>query len=783
MTYAYPIIINDKIEAILAIDFSTKEIKKSLNYFEPLQELLENTLYIIFLAVLCVVVLLLLWYIKNKEATKHKETLKENQEFYKGVLNSQSALVITVLDDKISNANKAFFDFFGVTDLDEFFRTHDDLFSQLTLISKVKIDRLKKAWVRELFSIDSNYKVKIKNNVFTVHGKNLILQDKSVTVITFTDITELEKAKDEANSANKAKSDFLANMSHEIRTPMNAILGLTDLMLQSKIDKKQNDFLSKIKISTNSLLTIINDILDFSKIEAGKMELEQESFRVFTLVNKVRALFETNSKFGQVKFEIYLDPELATCYRGDVIRIEQILINLLGNAFKFTKEGFVNLQLIKVDSGIKFIVSDSGIGIEKDRSDQLFSPFTQADNSTTRKYGGTGLGLSITKKIVDLFGGNILVESELGKGTKFEIELNLEEDLESNIKEELLDENSLISQLLTYKDINILVAEDNLINQDVLLGYLEKFNFNTIITNDGKECVEKFNNSFDLILMDINMPNMSGYEATKIIRERADTPIIALSANARGDDYKKSIKLGMNEHVAKPIEPYKLYQALLNHLPKEKKGNTIQNIQRDEKTSTTDYKFKTIDLDNTISKIGNFELFDKIVNRFYDEYHNSRNTIEKYLNNKNLYELQEFFHKLKSTSGSIGATKLFKITKLTYAQLQEEEISSSNIKETLNEMELVVSDIKEYIQNKNEEVVKDKDLSNKVISDDKTIVEAFDNLKGTLELKNIKNIRASLEVLNSLNLPNEQESKKEEIVKSINNYDFDTALIILEKNL
>lgn len=407
-----------------------------------------------------------------------------------------------------------------------------------------------------------------------VDGKPLMLVGTTQDVTHRVQMQTLKKETELAIRSAKLRQEFLAKTSHEIRTPLNPILVLTDILLKGDLNPEQKKDLNTIKAAGNTLLAVVNDILDLSKIEAGKIDFVKHSFNLAKIFDYARDMLEPTAKKQNLKLVMDIDKEIPAFIVGDNVRLTQILLNLIGNAIKFTREGEITVSVKKKYEkegllGLEFVVADTGIGIPQDALKFIFESFQQIDSDTNRQQGGTGLGLTIVRQLVRLQGGNISAKSELGQGSTFtfELEFALEEVLEE--KEEKIE--ILRDKLVGFE---LLLVEDNPLNQLVTQKLLSDWGIELQIANNGKEAIDLLaKRGFDLILMDVQMPEMDGYEATRHIREKMlkpfkDIPIIALTANAFSGSDDECLKAGMDDYVSKPIEITNLYSKIVQYVRK-----------------------------------------------------------------------------------------------------------------------------------------------------------------------------------------------------------------------
>jgi signal transduction histidine kinase/CheY-like chemotaxis protein len=476
-------------------------------------------------------------------------------------------------------------------------------------------------------------------------------------------IYKLGKEKERADKSAVVKEQFLANMSHEIRTPINAVVGFAGLLQKTKLDTDQQQFVNLIQNSGENLLSVVNDILDISKIEAGMMRITKNPFSIHEVCTSLELMFQHKVNEKKLRFVFDYDNSIPNTLIGDAERLNQVLINLLNNAIKFTEKGSVKLavqmlQKTNTEVKIQFVVKDTGIGISKEKLATVFERFEQAENNTARQYGGTGLGLAIVEKIVDMQGGEISADSNVGEGSLFKVVLSYEYVAEEKVVQNISTIQHTNSKKV-FTDNKILVAEDNKTNQTLLKFMLQQWNLSYDLAENGKEVLEMLQDKkYDLILMDIQMPLMDGYEAaTRVRKDLSITiPIIAMTAHVMPTEKQKCIDAGMNDYISKPIDEAIFVSLLEKYLPSSTKIESIP-----QKVSVNSNHFVYIDTDY-LNKLfsGNNGFIHELMHQFREQFPNEIKQLKMAVIQKNKKEVLRWTHHMKTTLSALAIDTVLK---------------------------------------------------------------------------------------------------------------------------
>lgn len=632
-----------------------------------------------------------------------RTTLKETEEFFKQVVNNVSDIIYRI-------DLKGFFTYVNSSAIKQTGYQMEELM-KMKYTSLIQNDYKQKAY----FFFKNIFQNKVENSYFefpliTKQGEEIWIGQKihllrsNNAIIGFQiiarDITQEKQFKEQLiiakkNAENTAniKSQFLANMSHEIRTPLNGIIGLIHLLDKTELSEKQKTYVNAITTSSNQLMGIINDVLDLSKIEAGKVDIVEEEFDLHELIQSVISIFEMKSSEKDVELTYEIDSDVPQYVVGDSIHLNQIMYNLLGNAVKFTEAGEVKLKISMSEDEddkqvIKFEVTDSGIGMADGVTDKIFDSFTQAESETTRKFGGTGLGLAIVKKLVELQGGTIDVKSKVGQGSSFTIQLKFTKAPAK--KRNKLDMASQSEQFELLEGLKILLVEDNPINQLVTKDLLEEKGIQVTIAANGQIALDILKDEkFNIVLMDMQMPVLDGYQTMKIIRESEDLvlkkiPILALTANAIQTEVKKCYEFGANDYMSKPFKPDSLYSKILE---------LIDPVTKENKMKTTDSFNEHVDL-KTLDMFtnGKAELLQTTLEQLHISFKDDMGILMAAIDENESNKIKALAHKIKPNFLLIGMNKLGQLCKEIEHSEKKEELFEK-VDKLVNAMPTVLDEI------------------------------------------------------------------------------------------
>ncbi|HEY6905696.1 MAG TPA: ATP-binding protein [Candidatus Acidoferrales bacterium] len=623
----------------------------------------------------------------QKEIAERKNTeqkLEERTAFFNSLIeNTPIAIVAVGIDDIVQFCNPAFENIFGYRQADVIGKSLLGLITNAEIFSEVSANR-EELWGGKIIHTVSKRKRSdgslIDVEAFSVplgptgHRTGAVMQYQDITVRKRAE-EALVRAKDAAEAASRAKSEFLANMSHEIRTPMNGIIGMTELTLDTVLTAEQRDYLGLVQASADSLLKLINDILDFSKIEAGKVDIEKIEFHFQQSLDETLKSLVLRARQKDVELSWCVGPGIPKYLKGDVGRLRQVIVNLVGNAVKFTKRGEIEVR-VEVESEsetgvmLHFQVRDSGIGIPEEKQRMIFDAFTQVDSSTTRNYGGTGLGLAITSRLVQLMGGKIWVESELGRGSIFHFTSQFEcisageQAAESEDPETIPGLPSAApapSTPQTAQGTKILLAEDNAVNRRLAMALLQKRGYDISATGNGQEALDALEReNFDLVLMDVQMPVLDGLDAIRAIRAKEQSsgshlPIIALTAHAMKGDRERCLAAGADDYVTKPIRTPDLLAAI------DRATNTKASPTSTAPPAPPSHSAgpPVLDFAAALERVdGDRELLENLMGMFAGECPRDIAEIRKSLEARDMGQLERLAHTLKGASSSLAAGRV-----------------------------------------------------------------------------------------------------------------------------
>lgn len=620
------------------------------------------------------------------EQKQTENTLRENESLLKSInQNIKEGIYRSTRDEGLIYANQAFADMFGYETPDEMKSIPiNTLYADPTLRKQI-LQNLERGIDRSNDEIlfvrrDGTHFWGLLKSISSKDADGRTYFDGAIVDITDRKKIEVElrKAKEAAESAAVAKSDFLSNMSHEIRTPMNAILGLIDLLLQEDFKGRNLENLKAIKYSADNLLVIINDILDFSKIEAGKVTFEHIDFSIQELMNDLLYTQKIRSDSKGIDLNLEIELDVPRYLKGDPFRLNQIMLNLTSNAIKFTNIGRVDVYVSKVYEdetgvGVSISVRDTGIGIPQAKINSIFESFTQAYTDTSRKYGGTGLGLAITKRLVEMQGGSIMVKSRVGVGSEFTFIVRYERGVATSAAQ--------AESVTARKDLNeckILVAEDNSMNQFVINKLLTKWNAEVLMADNGSKALEMLSqHEVDVVLMDLQMPELNGFDTTRIIRDTNSlvlnhkVPIIALTADAFSETKRKVLESGFDDFVTKPFDQDTLFLKIKRQLYKASEPETQESIE----PNMSDFnKDGLVDLSYFREVVGDDnDMLVELLTMFLDQNPKEISDLKLMHEAGSMDDVKKLAHKMKSSLGTLG----MKATVHVLSMIEKEALESN----------------------------------------------------------------------------------------------------------
>jgi signal transduction histidine kinase/CheY-like chemotaxis protein/HPt (histidine-containing phosphotransfer) domain-containing protein len=663
--------------ARLQIAFETETKDKEIALLQKNQELQKAKLeqqktmrnYLIFCFGIVLICLCLVVRQNHLRKAQNKLIEVKNKELEKlSIVASKTLNGVMIVDEKgdVIWINEGFSKLYGWQSLSEFSQVCGDNIFKMPCFEKVK-ERIQEAIAaKSAFIFESDHETSLKGKRTIQSSFTPIFSDQGKLekmVFVDSDVTEINKAKITAEKALLIQEQFIANTSHEIRTPMNGVLGMLRKLKTSNLNNDQEEIVSAILDSSNNLMYVVNDILDISKIKAGKIVFEKTPFKIEEICQSLSNNLRFRAEEKNITFAIDKEGIESDFLLGDPIRLNQILLNLAGNAIKFTDHGFVKIEINCVINTaekqvLEFIVKDTGIGIAKEKLSQIFENFTQAEQHITSKYGGTGLGLSIAKYLVEIQGGHIQVISEIGKGSSFSFTLAFEKSME---QAQHIAHADYLDQEIDLSDLKILVVDDNMINQKVATYELENWGIQVDTVASGEDAIEKVSSSaYHLVLMDIAMPGMDGLTATHIIRQglnidEKQLPIIAMTASALIGDRDKCLRSGMNDFISKPFDPMNLYAKIVKWTKGKDVYVPINATSSQDELITLDLKIihdRAAGSDEYVLEM--IELFEKEMPTYVSE-------LLKYSEIENWNQIYSQVHKMKSPVAYFGCANLLKV--------------------------------------------------------------------------------------------------------------------------